>query len=70
MSLDNDNFGLTIDGLSTVDYDVSILPQKKGLLKRVACRVDYRKSIAKRKIKLNYDDKKARRLYSTDHVIP
>ena len=59
--LDSNNFGLTIGGLTTADFDVVIEKQKPGKLKEVSCIINYRKSIAKRMMSLLFNDANARR---------
>ena len=68
--MDNNNFGLNISDLSSADYDVNVEEQKPNRLNFVAVKVFYRKSIAGKKIQLNYDNNRTRRLYSVDQSIP
>ena len=62
LNLNNNNFALTIQGLDTAYYTVTVLPQKANNLKKVACKVDYLQSIAKKKIQLDYNSTARRRL--------
>lgn len=70
LAVNNNNFGLNITDLNSADYDVNVEEQKPNRLNFVAIKVLYRKSIAGKKIQLNYDNNRTRRLYSVDQSIP